>query len=100
MRRFSEDWIDRASMKAMWKGAFKNKLRVDKLIHYCQYLLQTVERVHMYTRRIFTTLANLEEQILAKSRRGRRTVKLRGPFPNNCYCNLFISCTIRKSCLG
>ena len=80
MRRFSNDWIDQVSMKAMWRAAFRNKDRVLRCIQQCQGLLQMVERAHMYTRRVFSTLADLEDQIYAKARQGRRTIKLRGPF--------------------
>ena len=78
MRRFSNDWIDRVSMTAMWRAVFRNKGRIESHISNCQNLLHTVERVHFHTRRVFNTLARMEEQIFAKARRGRRTIKIRG----------------------
>ena len=79
MFRFSSDWADQASLKAMQKAVFRNKNRILKCIDQCQGLLQTVERVHRYTRRIFSVLADMEDQIYTKIRRGKRTVKIRGP---------------------
>ena len=81
MRRFSNDWTDKVAMLAMWRAVFKNKARCIRQIHYCDTLLRTTDRIHLFTSRIFTTIANLEQQILAHARRGKRTVKLRGSLP-------------------
>ena len=80
MRRFSDDWIDKASMQAMWRAAFRSKDRCNRYIAHCDDLLRSIERVHYFTRRVFNTLANLEEQIYAKARKGKRTIKIRGSF--------------------
>ena len=62
----------------MWRAVFRNKSRIERCIANCQGLLDTIERVHLFTRKIFNTLSEMEDQIYAKARRGRRTIKIRG----------------------
>ena len=78
MRRFCNDWIDRASMRTIWLAAKQNPATLTSMITSCNCTLLRLDEILEHTRRLFSKLATQESLVFKAMRRGRKYFRLSG----------------------
>ena len=78
MRRFYNDWIDRACMRTFWLVANRDPSSLSIMLQNCASVLMRLDSLHAQTRQLFAKLSTQESLVFRAMRKGKKFFRLSG----------------------